>query len=196
MQKRQVTRERREVERPIECGISAAHDQDALVAERVHLPDGVEHRAVLIGLDPGNRRTLGLERAAAGGNHDDFDLEDFSAIGGDPKQRITDLLDRLHHFLKMEGCPERLDLRHQSVAEPLAGDVRNAGNVVDRLFRIKLRALAADLVQNIDHVRLHVEQPKLEHGEQAARSGADDQYVGLDQFTHALRPQIRILMCG
>src|SRR5579885_1511352 len=37
---------------------------------------------------------------------------------------------------------------------PLAGDDRKAGNVVDRLFRIKLGALAADLWQNVDKMGL------------------------------------------
>ena len=60
----------------------------------------------------------------------------------------------------------------------------NAGNVVDRLFRIELGALAADLVEDVDQMHLHVEQAELEHGEQPARARADDQHVGLDRFAH------------
>ena len=81
----------------------------------------------------------------------------------------------LDHLAEMEGRIERLDLLHQRVDQALAGDVGNAGNVVDRLFRIELGALAADLVENVDEMALHVEQAELEHGEQAARPGADDQ---------------------
>ena len=95
--------------------------------------------------------------------------------------RIADALDRLHHLAEMEGRAERLDLLHQRVGEPLAGDVGNAGNVVDRLLRIELGALAADLVEDVDQVRLHVEQAELEHREQADRPGADDERVGLDR---------------
>ena len=112
VQQREVARDRRQIERPIERGIAAAHDQDALVAERFHLPDGIEHRGALIGLDARNRRPLGLERAAAGRDHDDLDLEHLPAIGRHAKQRIADLLDRLHHLLQMKRRPERLDLRH------------------------------------------------------------------------------------
>src|SRR5262249_39841865 len=79
---------------------------------------------------------------------------------------------------------ERLDLLHQRICQALAGDVGDAGNVVDRLFRIKLGALAADLVENIDEVRLDIEQAQLEHRKQANRSGADDQHIGLDGLTH------------
>ena len=91
---------------------------------------------------------------------------------------------RLDHLVEMERRLERLDLLHQLVGESLAGDHRNARNVVDRLFRIELGALAADLVENVDEVRLYVEQTQFEHGEQAARARADDQHVGFDRFAH------------
>src|SRR5205807_1271580 len=64
----------------------------------------------------------------------------------------------------------------------------NAGNVVDRLFRIKLGALAAGLVEDVDKVRLDVEQAKLEHGEQADRPRADNQHIGFDRFAHSFIP--------
>ncbi len=79
---------------------------------------------------------------------------------------------------------ERLDLLHQRVGETLPGDERHRGNVIDRLFRIKLGALAADLVENIDEMAFHIEQTQLEHGEQAARAGANNQHVSLDRFAH------------
>ena len=79
-------------------------------------------------------------------------------------------------------APERLDLLHQRVGEALAGNLRNARNVVDRLLGIELGALAADLVEDVDQVRLHVEQAELEHREQAHRARADDESVGLDHF--------------
>ena len=58
-------------------------------------------------------------------------------------------------------------------------------NVVDRLFRIELGALAAGPVENVDQVAFHVEQAELEHGEQADRPCADDQHVGLGDCAHA-----------
>ena len=84
----------------------------------------------------------------------------------------------------MEGRVERLDLRQQRLGQPDAGDVGDAGHVVDRLFRIELGALAADLVEDVDQVRLDVEQAELEHREQADGPRADDQHVGLDGLTH------------
>ena len=81
---------------------------------------------------------------------------------------------------------ERLDLLHQRFGEALAGDERNAGNVVDRLFRIELGALAADLVEDVDQMRLHVEQAQFEHGEQSARTRANNQHIGFDRFAHDL----------
>ena len=74
------------------------------------------------------------------------------------------------------------------VGQAVAGDVGDAGNVVDRLFRIELGALAADLVEDVDQMRLDVEQAELEHREQADRPRANDHNVGLDRFAHSLVP--------
>ena len=76
----------------------------------------------------------------------------------------------------------------QIVDEALRRDLGEAGNVVDRLLRIKLGALAAGLRQDVDQVALDVEQPEFEHGEQARRPGADDDDVGLDALAHRLSP--------
>src|SRR6185503_4443669 len=85
---------------------------------------------------------------------------------------------------EMEGRVERLDLLHQGVGEAVAGDVGNAGNVVDRLLGIELGALAADLVEDVDKVRLDVEQAELEHGEEPHRPRADNENVGFNGLTH------------
>jgi hypothetical protein len=84
----------------------------------------------------------------------------------------------------VEGRIERLDLLHQRVGQALSGHEGNSRNVVDRLFRIELRALAAELVENIDKMRLHVEQAQFENGKQPAGAGADNQHIGFDRFAH------------
>ena len=164
--------------------IAAADDQQFLVAELFHLAHGVEHRTAFIGFDARHRRTLRLERAAAGGDHDHLAFEHLAGIGGDAKAGIADLLDLLHHLVEMEGRIERLDLLHQRLGQALTGDQRNAGNVVDRLFRIELGALAADLVEDVDEMHLHVEQAQFENGEQSARACTNNQHIGFDRFAH------------
>src|SRR5262249_46652090 len=158
---------------PVERRVAAADDQDSLVAELLHLADGVEHRFFLEGLDALDWRPLGLERAAAGGDHNAFRLECLAGVGAHAEEGIPDLFQRGHHLAKMEGGMKRLDLVHQLIGDALAGDNRDAGNVVDRLFRIELGALAADLVKNVDEVRLDVEQAELEYREEADRTCAD-----------------------
>ena len=137
-----------------------------------------------IGLDARHRRTLRLERAAAGRNHHHLAFEYLAGIGRDPKSGIADLLDLLDHFVEMEGRVERLDLLHQRLGQALTGDEGNAGNIVDRLFRIKLGALATDLVEDVDEMGLHVQQAEFENGKQPARARANDQHVGFDGFAH------------
>ena len=84
----------------------------------------------------------------------------------------------------MEGRVERLDLLQQRLGETLAGDEGNAGDVVDRLFRIELGALAADLVENVDKMHLHIEQAQFENGKQPAGTCANNQHIGFDRFAH------------
>src|SRR5207245_1767387 len=80
-------------------------------------------------------------------------------------------------------------LVHQGLGETVAGDIGNTGDVVDRFLRIELGTLAADLVEDVDQVRLDVEQPQLEHRKQSTRTCADNQRIGFDHFGHRLRPR-------
>ena len=137
-----------------------------------------------ISLDAGHRRPFRLERAAARGHHDDLALEHLAGVGGDAESGIADFLDALHHLVEMERRVERLDLLQQGFGEPLTGHQRNTGNVVDRLFRIKLGALPADLVEDVDKMHLHIEQPQFEHGKQSAGARTDNQHIRLDRFAH------------
>ena len=66
----------------------------------------------------------------------------------------------------------------------MASDERNAGNIVNGFFRIKLRALAADLVEDVDEMRLDVEQAEFEYRKEADGAGPDDDHIGLDRLTH------------
>ena len=184
MQEREMARDRGKVERPVERAVAAADDENALAAERLDLAHRIEHRLAFVGLDPGNRRTLGLERAAAGGDDDDLALEYIALIGFHAEQRLADLFHRLHHFVQMILRVERFDLLQQSIDEAMRARIGNAGNVVDRFFRIELGALAADFVENVDEVTFHVEQAELKYREQADWPGADDKNIGLDRFTH------------
>jgi len=183
---RQALGKRLEIERPVERTVATADDQQVLAAESVHLAHGVVHRLVFVGLDAVDRRPLRLERAATRGDHHAFALEGLVAVADDAELRLAQLLDLQHHLAEMEGRMKRLDLLHQSLGEPVAGDHRDAGNVVDRLLRIEFGALAADLVEDVDQVRLDVEQAELEHREQPDRPRADDDNVGLDRLAHAL----------
>ena len=80
----------------------------------------------------------------------------------------------------MELRVERLDLLHQAVDQFLARHDGQAGNVIDRLFRIKLGALAARTVQDIDEMAFEIQQSQLEHGEQADGARANNDDIGFD----------------
>ena len=86
----------------------------------------------------------------------------------------------LAHFLpEVKLRVEGLDLLHQPIDELLRAAHRQRRNVVDRLVRIQLGALPARVRERIDDVRADAEQPELEHLEQAAGAGADDDHVSV-----------------
>src|ERR1700733_4378250 len=58
---REMTGERREIERPVERAVATADDQNALVAKLLHLAHRIVQRLALIGLDARDRRLLRLE---------------------------------------------------------------------------------------------------------------------------------------
>ena len=84
-----------------------------------------------------------------------------------PAQRVDPLAE-------MKLRTERLDLLHQAVGQLLPRDDRQRRNIIDGLFGIKLGALSAGPVENVDDMRLDIEKPQFEHREQTARPGADD----------------------
>jgi hypothetical protein len=96
----------------------------------------------------------------------------------------------------MKRRPERLDLLHELIDQALRGNLRNRRNVVDRLLGIKLGALAADLVEDVDEVALDVEEAQLEHAKQADRACADDEHVSLDRITHEKRSKLSGVVVG
>ncbi len=131
-------------------------------------------------LDARHRRTLGLERARACRHHH-HGSDDFSAgVGLQLPAAVLQFFQADRHLPEMKLRIEGLDLLQQSVDQFLAGDDGQPRNVVDRFFGIKLGALAAGAVQNVDQVALQIQQSQLEHGEQTDGAGADNGNIGFD----------------
>jgi hypothetical protein len=121
-----------------------------------------------------------LERADAGGDEDGLGDEAGAGRGFDIEPAVFTALHGGHFLAQVEGRGERLDLLEQVVGQFLAGAHRHRRDVVDRLVRIQLHALAADGRQRIDHVGLDFQQAQLEHLEQANRARTDNHCVGVD----------------
>src|SRR5690606_16908752 len=69
----------------------------------------------------------------------------------------------------------------------LAGDHGEARNVVDRLFRIELGALATGAIENVDEVAFDIEQPEFEGSKKPARACANDNDIGGDLSAHLFK---------
>ena len=141
-------------------------------------PDAVA--GIFVMLYARHRRPLGLEAAGARRDHDHRGDEFGAGIGFHFPFAAGQFFQPRHHLAKMKLRVEGLDLRHQLVHQLLAGDDRDAGNVVDRFFGIKLGALAAGAVEDIHQMAFQIEQPQLEHGEQANGARADDGDIGFN----------------
>src|ERR1700722_8110194 len=144
------------------------------------------HGVAFIRLDARNRRPLRLERTTAGRDDQDLALKHFALIRRHAEQRVADLFDLLDHFAEMELRLKILDLQQQRINKSLRAGIGNARNVVDRLLGIKLRALAADLVENIDEMAFHIEQAELKYREQADRPRTDNDNVSFDRLSHVV----------
>ncbi len=78
--------------------------------------------------------------------------------------------------LRVEGA----DLLHQPVDQLLRSADRQRGDVVDRLLGIELGTLTAGMCERIDQMRADSQQAELEHLEQAAGAGSDNDDLRFD----------------
>ncbi len=193
MDERQAFRQRLEVQRPVQRRVAAADDKQVVAAIVLHAAHRIEDRGALIGLDARHRRPLGLERAAAGGDHHHLAEKGGAGVGGQAETSVRLAFERLDHLGEMEARMKGMDLLHQLLDQLLAGDLGIAGNVVDRLLGIELGALAARPVENVDQGAAQIEQTEFEDGEQADRPGAHDDHVGLDHFAAAIAAHARLV---
>ena len=129
---------------------------------------------------PGTGGRLGRKEPAPAATTTTGAIDLGAGIGLELPAAVGQLLQRRRHLAEMELRIERLDLLQQPVDQFLAGDDGKARNVVDRFFRIELGALAARPVEDVDQMAFEIEQPQLEHGEQADGAGADNDDVGFD----------------
>ena len=86
-------------------------------------------------------------------------------------------LDRVDTLIEVVDRIEGRHLLGQTVDQLQGADARVAGDVVDRLFRIERGALAAERVERVDDLAVHLQHAALEHREQAHRAGADDRDI-------------------
>ena len=137
----------REIQRPVERGIATSRDHQPLPGERARVAHPVEQLRVLeIGqaLDPHPAR---LEGADAGRDDHGARQKAGAARGLEQETAVVLALQRADRLAKVEGRVKRLDLLQQRLGQFASGDHGNRRNVVDRLVRIQLHALATDMRQ-------------------------------------------------
>ena len=114
-----------------------------------------------------------------------------SGVGSNAKFRCSGVpsdLQRLHHLAEVKGRMERLDLHHQIVDQPLRGHLRESRECRRSASPDRVRRIGRRSWQNVDQMRLDVEQSELEHREQPRRPGADDRDVGGNGLAHSAQP--------
>src|SRR5208283_3948674 len=137
-------------------------------------PDTVLDRAALEGLRALDADAPRLKRPEARGNDDGARVEARTARGAEPEAPALVTRKFRHLMSQVQLRLERLDLLQQPVDQLLCAAHRQRRDVVDGLVGIELGTLSARMLQRVDHVRADAEESQLEHLEQPAGSGADD----------------------
>jgi len=133
----------------------------------------------LIGVDAWDRRFLWLERTASRGHNNGLAFKALAVARADAERRrlgVPQDLQGLDHFPIMEGWVKGLDLLEQGIDNP-ARTLAESPERHRSVFRIKLRALAARLRQNIDQMGFDIKEAKLEHSKEPGRPSADNNDV-------------------
>ena len=168
-----------ERERPVKGGIAAAENQQPLAGVGIGLPDPVVHGGTFELGGAIDHQPSRLERADATGDHHRARIEAGAGAGHHVEAPPVSLPAQFRNLLaKVELGGERLDLLEQAVDEFLRTADRQRRNVIDRLVRIELRALAARSGERVDDVGLDAKQAQLKDLKQPARAGPNDDDVG------------------
>ncbi len=113
---------------------------------------------------------------------DDHHLgDDVQALvsGRAPAHRM--MLQTIDQLAQMNGMCKGAYLLLQPLNQLEPGAHRNPGDVINRLVRIQLGALATDMGKGINNVAAQAQQPQLKRLVQPHRASTDDEGVGLDQ---------------
>jgi hypothetical protein len=184
---------RSQAQGPIDGGVAAVGDDDMPAAEIFAPQHQIEDAAPFELFDPGQRRAVRAERADPGGDDDGAggDANAGGAFGPEPFHRPIEADDRAAEVIDRR---ERRRLLDEAIDEIAGGDSRIARDVVDRLFRIERRALAAGLGEGVEQMAAQAQHAAFENREEPNRTGADDRDIGLFFFLlHAgkITPQDR-----
>ncbi len=166
-----------EVQRPVECRVAAAHDDQVFVGELRRVANPVEQLAAFEFTESVHLEGAGLKRAHPGGDEHGFGKQP-GGFGGFHEEAAIGLAFQHSDFLpEVEGGAEGFDLLEQVVGQLLPGTYRHGGNVVNRFVGVEFDTLPARVSQGVDDVGLDLQQAELEHLEQADRARADDDGV-------------------
>jgi hypothetical protein len=169
-----------EVQEPVEGTVAATGDQQVPALEIRHAAHGIEERGALERVGARQGDAARHEAAGPGGDDDVGRLEDRARAGDEAPVAVIEAGQLFCLLVEVVDRGEGLCLLDQPVDQLLAGAAGHGRDVEDRLFRIKLGALPADLVEIVDEVAFEAQEPGLEHSEEANRASADDHHVRLD----------------
>src|SRR5438876_1812329 len=168
-----------QVHRPVERGVTAAHQQDTLSGEDRRVEDAVIQPPAVPVVRVLERQLARRERADPTG--DEHGARRIGVPVGHHREagravirsafEADDLLTEVHRSLPLQRL-----LRH-AAHQVLGEDLRKSGNIEDVLLRIERRELAADLVERIDQATRGAAHPGVKGAEQSRRAGADDRDI-------------------
>ena len=165
--------------RTVQRGVVLAHDHQTLAGEIRRVAHAVKELRAFKRFQALELERARQEGAHAGGDEDRPGEKGLAPGCAHEKAAIVPLLDLADQLLEVERGVKRRNLLEQPVGEFAPGADLDRRDVVDRLVRVQLDALAASPGKGIDDMGLDAQQAQLEHLEQADRARADDERIGL-----------------
>ncbi len=168
-----------EVDRPIEGGVAAAHQQHPLVGERLGVEHAIEHPAPVPAVHVFERQLARGERADAAGNQDR--VRRILVLVGNQYESRTPVVrfpTQPDHLLgQVNGCVKLDRLLGHAADQVFREHLGEAGDVEDVLFRVERGELAADLVEVVDKAARRPAHAGVECPEQPCRARTDDRDI-------------------
>src|SRR5262249_26227292 len=182
---------------PIDRRVSAAHDQNPLVAELLFVLDCVKQALVLESLVVIDVELLGYAGARSQRQNNGLAVVLAAFIGNQLEIAVFQAIEADHLFAQADCRFEQLRLNGQILCKIFSQDLRVSGDIVDIFLGIQGRQLSTEFGEHVDHLCLHAPQTCIKTAKQPCGSASDNGdivYIHYSNWVSGLPDTIKRLL--